>query len=448
MNRTAEQLRADALRIWWAGVRAVQPLPLVLEAMHVADGALWLGGEPLDLDAIDRIAVVGGGKAAAAMAVAVEAALGPALLRANRVAGWVNVPADCLVPTDRITQHAARPAGVNEPTQAGIAGVREILRIVAGLGPRDLCLCLISGGGSALLPAPIAGFSLADKIELTRALSAAGASIEQMNRVRRELSTIKGGGLARACRAGRLASLILSDVPGDDLGLIASGPTVPYPPTPRAAVATLRELNLESLPAARRAIDLLEGVDEDAAAEPPSVKITNLLIGNNAAAVDAAGIEAEVLGYSHAMISATAPEGPVGEVAKHLAATARQMREQAEPDCLISGGEPTVTLAPASVRGRGGRNQQLCLAALAALDDWRGLALVSGGTDGEDGPTDAAGACVDAAIADEARRLQLDAKNYLARNDAYAFFTAVGGLLVTGPTQTNVCDLRVITVGR
>lgn len=448
MNRTAEQLRADALRIWCAGVRAVQPLPLVLEAMHVADGALWLGGEPLDLDAIDRIAVVGGGKAAAAMAVAVEAALGPALLRAKRVAGWVNVPADCLVPTDRITLHAARPAGVNEPTQAGIAGVREILRIVAGLGPRDLCLCLISGGGSALLPAPIAGFSLADKIELTRALSAAGASIEQMNRVRRELSTIKGGGLARACRAGRLASLILSDVPGDDLGLIASGPTVPYPPTPRTAVATLRELNLESLPAARRAIDLLEGVDEDAAAEPPSVKVTNLLIGNNAAAVDAAGIEAEVLGYSHAMISATAPEGPVGEVAKHLAATARQMREQAGPDCLISGGEPTVTLAPASVRGRGGRNQQLCLAALAALDDWRGLALVSGGTDGEDGPTDAAGAFVDAAIADEARRLQLDAKNYLARNDAYAFFTAVGGLLVTGPTQTNVCDLRVITVGR
>lgn len=448
MHRSAEQLRADALRIWWAGVHAVQPLPLVLDVLHVADGALWLGGEPLELDAIDRIVIVGGGKAAAGMAVAVEQALGPAVLRDKHVTGWVNVPADCLLPTDRVRLHPARPAGVNEPTEAGVAGVQEILRLVAGLGPRDLCLCLISGGGSALLPAPIDGFSLADKIELTRAMSAAGASIDQMNLVRRELSAIKGGGLARACRAGRLVSLILSDVPGDDLGMVAAGPTVSSEPAPQAAIATLRALGLEQSPAAQRAIELLAAKGNLATPKPPTAHATNLLIGNNAAAVDAAGIEAERLGYSHAMISATASEGPVESVAQHLAATARQMRDRLGPDCLISGGEPTVTLAPEAIRGRGGRNQQLCLAALAALEDWRGLALVSGGTDGEDGPTDAAGACVDAAIVAKAHRLQLDASDYLVRNDAYRFFAAAGGLLKTGPTQTNVCDLRVITVAR
>jgi glycerate 2-kinase len=446
--RNAETLRQDALRIWRAGVRAVQPLPLVLEAMHVADDALWLGGEPINLDSIERIAVVGGGKAAAGMAVAVEQVLGPVLLREKRVTGWVNVPADCIVPTDRVTLHAARPAGVNEPTEAGVAGVREMLRLLGELGPHDLCLCLISGGGSALLPAPVEGFSLADKVELTRAMSAAGASIDQMNLVRRELSTAKGGGIARACRAGRLISLILSDVPGDDLSVVAAGPTVETEPAPREAAAALRSLGLGELSAARRAVELLESRQLSPQPDQPTADVRNILIGNNAAAVDAAGIEAERLGYSHAMISATASEGPAETVAEHLVATARRMREQSGPDCLISGGEPTVTLAAESIRGRGGRNQQLCLAALAELEDWSSLALVSGGTDGEDGPTDAAGACVDEAIAVEARRLKLDASDYLARNDAYHFFAAAGGLLVTGPTQTNVCDLRVITSSR
>jgi glycerate-2-kinase len=240
----------------------------------------------------------------------------------------------------------------------------------------------------------------------------------------------------------------LSDVPGDDLSVVAAGPTVQTQAAPRKAAETLRAIGLSELSAAKRAIKLLESRPTSPHQEPPTVDVHNILIGNNAAAVDAAGIEAERLGYSHAMICSTAPEGPVAGVAEHLAATARQMREYAGPDCLISGGEPTVALAAEGVRGRGGRNQQLGLAALAALDDWRGLALVSGGSDGEDGPTDAAGACVDAAIAAEARRLGLDARDYLERNDAYSFFAAAGGLLITGPTQTNVGDLRVITVGR
>ncbi|MBA4104491.1 MAG: glycerate kinase [Pirellula sp.] len=453
MLRTPEQLRADALRIWRAGLDAVRSPQLIFDAVEVEGSTLRLGDEFFDLNAIDRIGVVGGGKAAAGMAVALEQALGPRILRAKHVHGLVNVPADCLQPTDAIRLHAGRPAGVNEPTSEGVAGVREMLRIVAELGPRDLCICLISGGGSALLPAPIDGFALEDKVALTREMSARGATIEQMNAVRRALSRVKGGGLAAACRAGRLVALILSDVPGDDLAAISSGPTMLGAAKPRAAMEVIEALSLAAIPAGANAQALLRermaaDGEQEPAANPFGCEISNLLIGNNATAVDGAGVEAERLGYSHAMVSANAPEGLVEEVAAGIVTMARRMRDEPGPDCLISGGEPTVRLAPAAERGRGGRNQQLCLAALAELADWRRLCLLSGGTDGEDGPTDAAGACVDELIAAEVQRLHLDPRPSLARNDAYTFFDAVGGLLRTGPTHTNVCDLRVLTVSR
>jgi hydroxypyruvate reductase len=445
MIRTVQRLRDDALRIWRAGVDAVQPGRLVPEFVRVEGRELWVGDEPLELAAIRRIAVVGGGKASGAMAAALEAALGDDVLAATCVGGLVNVPEGAIVPTRRVALHAARPAGVNEPTDAAAAGVDAMLQLVAGLGPEDVCFCLISGGGSALMPAPLEGFTLAEKALLTRELSARGANIQQLNAVRRALSRVKGGGLARACGAGRLVALILSDVPGDDPAMIASGPTAPELPQPAVAIGVLEQFDLDATPAGRRAIDLL---GPRTAAAPPRCRVTNLVIGNNAAAVDGAGVEAERLGYSHAMTSATAPEGPVEDVARHLAAMADRMRRSPGPDCLISGGEPTVRLAPAGVRGLGGRNQQLCLAALEALPDWRGLALVSGGTDGEDGPTDAAGAWVDETIAQAGKRLGLDAADFLARNDAYRYFEQAGGLLNTGATHTNVCDLRVLTVSR
>lgn len=459
MLRTSEQLRADALRIWRAGLEAVRSPQLVFDAVEVEGSTLRLGDEFFDLNAIDRIAVVGGGKAAAGMAVALEQALGPRILRAKHVHGLVNVPADCLQPTDAIRLHAGRPAGVNEPTAEGVAGVREMWKIVSRLGPRDLCICLISGGGSALMPAPIDGFPLEDKLALTRELSARGASIDQLNLVRSSLSAFKRGGLVDLCHAGRLVSLILSDVPGDDLSVIASGPTAPSPARFGEAIDVLKRFDLTKLPAGERAIALLmnravlkpkerHSTPSAAGVGFHNCRYTNLLIGNNATAVDGAGVEAERLGYSHAMVSANAPEGPVEEVASGIVAMARRMRDEPGPDCLISGGEPTVRLAPAAERGRGGRNQHLCLAALAELSDWRRLCLISGGTDGEDGPTNAAGACVDDAIAAEVQRLHLDPRPSLARNDAYTFFDAVGGLLQTGPTHTNVCDLRVLTVSR
>ncbi len=450
MPRTCPQLREDAQRIWAAGVQAVQPEQLIPEFVTVAGDRLWIGDEELDLQTLDRIIIVGAGKAGASMTTALETALGKEVLQSKNVGGWVNVPADCVRATQAVHLHPARPAGINEPTPAGVEGTRKILRLVGTLGPRDLCLCLVSGGGSALLPAPVDGIALATKISLTREIAARGGTIQQLNAVRRELSAIKGGGLARACRAGRLITLILSDVLGDNLETIASGPTVDRTPTPELALQILDDLRLTDYAAGKEAAVWLRSRKslKNQSKAPITSQVTHLIIANNATAVDAAGIEAERLGYSHAMISANEPESSAEEVAERIVEMAQSMRTQQGPDCLISGGEPTVHLTEKSERGLGGRNQQLTLAALAKLDDWQGLALLSAGTDGEDGPTDAAGAFVDEKISTTARDQGLDPNEYLRRNDAYHFFEKTGGLLKTGPTHTNVCDLRILTVSQ
>jgi hydroxypyruvate reductase len=416
----------------------------------VLDGdSLSVDEEVISLRGVQRIAIVGAGKAAGAMTVALENVLGPALLARHDVTGWVNVPADCVVLSQRVQLHAGRPAGINEPRPEGVAGTQRILQIVSSLGPRDLCLCLLTGGASALLPAPVPQITLQDKVRITQLLSAAGANIEQLNTVRRHLSLVKGGGLARACRAGRLITLLISDVLGDPLEMIGSGPTVPGSTTPGDALAVLESLGLTH----ERNIERVIAYLRDQATHPlqrqvdlPDAHITHHVLGNNATAVDAAGEEAERLGYAHAMISASRAEGAAEDVGHHLAEMALRMRGSSGPNCLISGGEPTVTLVDERQRGKGGRNQQLVLAALTALGDCEGIALMSGGTDGEDGPTDAAGAVVTQDVVRAAKDQNLDPHDYLARNDAYHFFEHAGGLFLTGPTHTNVCDLRVLAV--
>jgi hydroxypyruvate reductase len=485
---TAAELRRDALQIWRAGVDAVLPQRLVPRCLRVEGQTLLIGDDAIPLDSIRRIVVVGAGKAGAGMAAAVETVLGPKLMAEKQLTGWVTVPADvaagCQPAPQRIHLHPARPAGVNEPTAEGVAGAMEILRLVESLGPDDLCLCLISGGGSALMPAPVEGITLADKLAVTRHLSAAGANIEQLNTVRKQLSRIKGGGLLRACRAGRLISLIISDVLGDPLDVIASGPTVADTSTARAALEVLEQFAARKAGIAAAVFECLQrvatsemqsfshrvhavqepGVDAGAKLddEVAGLKcVRNIILANNATAVAAAAEEAERLGYAVGSESATHSEGQTEEVGRVLAEKALALRanaaqrvgaavelppQQMAPACFVSGGEPVVKLVESSRRGLGGRNQQLVLAALLRLfdDGAEGIALLSGGTDGEDGPTDAAGAFLDADVLAAAREKGLDPADFLARNDAYHFFEPLAALIKTGPTQTNVCDVRVV----
>jgi hydroxypyruvate reductase len=442
------QLRRHALQIWQAGVDAVRSERLVRQSLRVEGASLRIGNDAVPLSSIRRIMVVGAGKAGTGMAEAVENALGTQWMAEKQLAGWVNVPDNCVRPLKRIHLHAARPAGVNEPMPEGVAGTLEILRLVESLGPDDLCLCLISGGGSALMPAPVEGVTLADKLAVTRFLSEVGANIEQLNTVRKQLSRVKGGGLLRACRAGRLASLIISDVLGDPLEIIASGPTVPNTSTPQAALDVLKQFSARSAGIADAVFNYLQTKASQPTSDRdmPRSHATNHIIGNNATAVAAAEEKAKRLGYAVAAESASHSEGLAEDVGRRLANEALKMRSGMGPTCFISGGEPVVKLIDASRRGLGGRNQQLTLAALSCLTDSgaSGIAMLSGGTDGEDGPTDAAGAFLDDDVLAAARQKQLDPADYLARNDAYRFFAPLDALIKTGPTHTNVCDLRVI----
>jgi hydroxypyruvate reductase len=295
------------------------------------------------------------------------------------------------------------------------------------------------------MPAPADGITLADKLRVTQHLSGVGANIQQLNTVRKQLSAVKGGRLAEACTAGHLISLIISDVLGDPLDVIASGPTVPDSCTPQHALQVLDEFDARAGGVSERVYRFLE--DAHAASPSASCEVMNLVIGNNATAVEAAARAARERGYATESQAVRELEGQAEHVGCQLADRALVMREAAGRHCLVTGGEPTVRLVERQRRGRGGRNQQLVLAALDRLVRQRGdpvhrIALLSGGTDGEDGPTDAAGAFLDEDVA--ARSAAYCPRDYLDRNDAYSFFDLVDALIRTGPTHTNVCDLRVV----
>jgi len=454
-TRPEKQLREDALAIWQAGVRAVDSQTLVRQNVEVDGPSLRVGEHWIELSEVRRIVVIGAGKAGAGMVLGLEAALGEEKLQAHDVTGVVNVPDDCVTGTQRVRLHAARPAGLNEPTLAGVQGASEIVRLVEDTHRDDLLLCLISGGGSALLPAPLDGVSLEEKQLITRHLSGAGANISELNTVRKALSKIKGGGLARRCNARRLLTLIISDVLGDPLDVIASGPTVPSSTSAADAVEVMRHFQIDGLTQFDNIMRVLEQAPAVSADSSSDWRLREtIVIGNNAVAVDAAGCEAERRGYSHAMLAATDHEGLAEDLGKHHLRMALKMRSEAGPDCLITGGEPVVQLADESQRGRGGRNQQLILAALqAASEDTQSVSLdriclLSGGTDGEDGPTDAAGAIISAESLAKTQQLGLAPLQYLRRNDAYNFFEATSDLIKTGPTHTNVCDIRVVVVSQ
>lgn len=430
-------LRIHARAIWKAAVDAVKPdllLPKVLRDPELL-GALQLA---------KRILVLGGGKAGAAMALAVEESL-PELL--PKITGFVNVPADTVRPLQKIQLHAGRPAGVNQPTAEGVSGTLEILKLAESAGPNDVALCLISGGGSALLPAPADGISLADKQAITKVLHACGATINEMNAVRKHLSAFKGGRLAQAFRGQSIYSLIISDVIGDPLDVIASGPTAADPSTFEDSLAILDKFDLRSKtprPILNRLEKGLAGAIPETLKEIPN-NVHNWVIGNNVKALEAAQAAAERLGYPVLNLGSYL-EGDTAALAGTMASLARSICEQgvpqAAPLCVLSGGETTVNLGQAT--GKGGRNQEFVLAFLEKVGALPGVVVLSGGTDGEDGPTDAAGAIGDARTLSAG----LSIRDYLSRHDAYRFFEATGDLLKCGLTQTNVMDVRVILIGR
>ncbi|MGE3806161.1 MAG: glycerate kinase [Gemmataceae bacterium] len=436
-------MREQAREIWAAGLAAARPAELIRAAVAADDLRESLA-------AAARILVVGAGKAGATMSHALEDVLDLSGWL-ERVEGWVNVPADAARPLRRITLHAARPAASNHPTAEGVMGSRKILELVRSARSEDVVLCLLSGGGSALLPAPASGLSLEDKQQATRLLHACGATINEMNAVRKHLSAIKGGQLARAFHGKRLVSLIISDVIGDPLDVIASGPTAADPTTFADSLAIVDRFQLRAkLPAA--VIDYLEG---GARGERPETlkelpaQVSNRVIGNNAGALRAAAARAEQFGYRVVNLGAFV-EGETRQVAVACAGIVRSLRVDGQPvlppACVLIGGETTVTLA--SDHGRGGRNQEFVLALLHKLGQagCRDVVALSAGTDGEDGPTDAAGAFGDADTLARAAQLNLDVVAYLDRNDANHFFDATGDLLKTGLTGTNVMDIRVMLV--
>jgi hydroxypyruvate reductase len=378
------------------------------------------------------------------MAAAVEEVLGDRITRGVVVTKYGHVQ-----PTNTIRVHEA---GHPVPDDAGIAGAEAVLEAVQGLGPDDLVLVLISGGGSALTPSPVPGITLAEKQALTKALLACGADIREMNTLRKHISRIKGGQLARAASPARVFTLILSDIVGDPLDAIASGPTVPDPRTYADALGILDKYRIrQEIPASIRTH--LEAGAAGTIPETPKpddplfARVRSVMVASNIQALAAARGDAERRGF-HAMILSSFVEGETREIARMHAALALEVRASGNPlrppVCLITGGETTVTLKG---KGKGGRNQEFALAAALDIAGMADVVVLSAGTDGTDGPTDAAGALVDGETVARAGSLGLSTRAALDGNDAYPFFERLGDLVITGPTRTNVMDVRLVMVG-
>ena len=390
-----------------------------------------------------RVVVVGAGKASGAMAAAVEEAWG------DRVAGGLVVVKDGHLAETRRVQLVE--AGHPVPDERGAAAARDLLALALGAGAEDLVLALISGGASALTPAPAPPITLGDKQVMTRLLLAAGADINQLNAVRKHCSVLKGGQLARAAAPARVAALLLSDVIGDPIDVIGSGPTAPDASTFGEALGILDRFDLrQRAPASVR--DRLERGDRGEIAETPKPddsifeRVANAVIGNNQLVVDAAASRAAALGLAPHVLTRSL-HGEARDVARELVALGHEIAAGrgpvAPPACLIAGGETTVTVRG---EGIGGRCQEFALAAALELEGRDGSVVLAAGTDGSDGPTDAAGAVADGDSAARARHQGLDPRVHLDRNDSNPVFAALGDLVVTGPTNTNLLDLYLVLV--
>jgi len=419
-------LKKHARAIFKAALAAADPTAAVVQALE----------RRRDLDRYDRIFVVGGGKAAGTMARAAEKVLG------NRIAaGCINVKDGDPVKTKRIE---VRACGHPVPDERGVAGAQKILDLCNNAEAEDLVVCLISGGASALTPLPAPPITLAEKQQTTKLLLACGATIHELNAVRKHISFFKGGRLAQAAAPARVLSLILSDVVGDDLDVIGSGPTAPDASTFASALAVIDKYQLRNqLP--NNVMHHLENsrIETPKPGDPVFQNVENQIVGSNQKSLEAAARQARELGYKSIILASTI-EGETRDVARLHAAIARQIRNSGQPlrppACIVSGGETTVTIRG---DGKGGRNQEFALAAALDIAGLENVLVFSAGTDGTDGPTDAAGAIADGTTIARSHRNAADA---LTNNDSYPFFADLKDLVITGSTGTNVMDLHLIIV--
>lgn len=436
------------LDIFRAALAAVDPHRAVKKAVERHGSRFFAGTDAYDLDRFKRIFVVGAGKATARMALAVEESLGAAIERGLIIVKYGH--------TAELAKIEQREASHPFPDEAGVQATREILETVRNADENTLVICLLSGGASSLLVQPAPGVTLEGKQKTTRLLFDAGASIDQVNCVRKHLSVVKGGRLAQAAYPAPVLALILSDVIGDPLDVIASGPTAPDSTTFLDAAAVIEKYGLRHLLPAMVAAFLERGVAGKEAetaknGETCFLRTRNVIVGGISIALAAARDKASAAGLPCRIITA-ALKGEARDAARTLAGIAVETRSRLNPGercCLVSGGETTVTVRGPGI---GGRNQELALAFAVQIDGVAGITLLSAGTDGTDGPTDAAGAIVDGETARKARQAGIDPEGYLVRNDSYSFFQQYDSLtgdaahLLTGPTGTNVMDVQIMCI--
>jgi hydroxypyruvate reductase len=448
---------AGAARVLAAALAAVEPGAAVRRFLRRNGEALHVGGRAYDLARFERVLLLAVGKAAAPMAAAAADVLGERLSAGLVVTKALQI-ADCRLQIESqpnlqsvIYNLQSVEAGHPIPDERSVAAGEAAAATLRGAGERDLVLALLSGGASALLTLPAPGVALDDLQALTRALLASGASINEINTLRKHLDRVKGGGLARLAQPATLAALVLSDVVGNPLDVIASGPAVADTSTFADAWAVLERYGLAERAPAPIAAHLRRGLagaipDTPKPGDAALADVTHVLVGSNALAAEAAMRAAREEGFSPLLLT-TFLQCEAREAGRMLAAVAREIAASgnpiARPACVIAGGETTVTLRG---EGRGGRNQELALGAVADMAGLEGAALVALATDGDDGPTDAAGAVVTGETLARARSLGLHPAGALARNDSYPFFAALGDLLRPGPTQTNVNDLAFVFV--
>ncbi len=441
-------MRADRKRhareIFSAALECASPSAAIKKHVRLfPKGRLDVSGTRYDLNKYSNVFVIGGGKASTTMAGALEEELG----------GWIT---DGLVVTKyghgkRLKKIRVVEADHPIPDRAGLVGSRELLKLAERAGGGDLVVCLLSGGASALLPSPVPPVTLNDIRVLTKQLINSGADIREINTLRKHLSNIKGGGLARVIHPAESLTLIVSDVVGDDPSTIASGPTTPDETTFADCMEVLKRYGLKRS-APRRVVARLRGGLRGTVEETPKPgskafrKCRNLIIANHEAALEAAKKRAVGLGY-RAVILTSILTGGTHEAARFLSAVVKEVRKCSNPvkspACILLGGETTVEVRG---RGLGGRNQEFALGAAIELQGVKGVTVLAAGTDGTDGPTTAAGAFADSGTVKRARKKGLDARASLRENDSHTFFKAIGDLLTTGPTGTNVMDLVVAVI--